>query len=40
MDKWMEERTPEKEVDPRLDTEEIAFWERLFGSRRKASPEK
>ena len=40
MDKWLEEQIPEKEDDPRLDTEEIAFWERLFRSRKKAGPEK
>ncbi|MGV7927967.1 MAG: NYN domain-containing protein [Spirochaetota bacterium] len=39
MEKWIEEQIPEKEDDPKLDKEEIAFWERLFRGRKKQPPE-
>ncbi len=39
MEKWAEEQIPEKEDDPRLDKEEIAFWERLFKGGKKRSSE-
>ncbi len=33
--KWIESRTPEKEENPQVTEEEVAFWERLFSPRKK-----
>ncbi len=33
---WEEARVPEKEVDPSLSSEEIAYWEKLFTRRKKS----
>jgi uncharacterized protein len=34
VEKWMEERTPEKEDNPELTDEELGFWEKLFKNRK------
>jgi uncharacterized protein len=34
LQKWIEERTPEKEENPVLSDEELGFWERLFKGRK------